>query len=59
MSYTSNGNGIGMAANRFLGGLSLWSNYTDSSFFDNDQILIEFLLTLIITMVILVLYLLV
>ena len=25
-----------MAANRLLGGLSLWSNYTDSTF-DNDQ----------------------
>ena len=36
MSYTSNGYGIGMAANRLLGGLSLWSNYTDSTF-DNDQ----------------------
>ena len=36
MSYTSNGNGIGMAANRIVGGLSIWSNYTDSDF-DNDQ----------------------
>ena len=36
MSYTSNGYGIGMAANRVLGGLSLWSNYTDSEF-ENDQ----------------------
>ncbi len=36
MSYTSNGNGIGMAANRLIGGLSIWTNYTDSSF-DNDQ----------------------
>ena len=32
MSYTSNSNGIGMAANRIFSGLSLWSNYTDSDF---------------------------
>ncbi len=36
MSYTSNGNGIGMAANRLVGGLSVWTNYTDSDF-ENDQ----------------------
>ena len=36
MTYTSNSNGIGMAANRVIGGLSIWSNYTDSDF-DNDQ----------------------
>jgi hypothetical protein len=36
MSYTSNPYGIGMAANKVLGGLSLWTNYTDSEF-DNDQ----------------------
>ena len=36
MSYTSNSNGIGMAANRIVGGLSLWTNYTDSEF-ENDQ----------------------
>ncbi len=36
MSYSSNGNGIGMAANRLIGGLSIWTNYTDSEF-DNDQ----------------------
>jgi hypothetical protein len=40
MSYTSNGNGIGMAANRIIGGLSIWSNYTDSDF-DNDQTFIR------------------
>ena len=36
MSYTSNSNGIGMAANGIFGGISLWSNYTSSDF-DNDQ----------------------
>ena len=36
MSYTSNSSGIGMAANRIFNGLSLWTNYTDSDF-DNDQ----------------------
>jgi hypothetical protein len=36
MSYSSNGNGIGMAANRLIGGLSIWSNYSSSDF-DNDQ----------------------
>ena len=40
MSYTSNSNGIGMAANRLIGGLSIWTNYTDSDF-DNDQNFIE------------------
>ena len=58
MSYSSNGNGIGMAANRLIGGLSLWSNYSSSDF-DNDQILIEFLLILIIIRVTRVPYLLV
>ena len=36
MSYSSNGNGIGMAANKVFGGLSIWTNYTSSDF-DNDQ----------------------
>jgi hypothetical protein len=36
MSYTSNGNGIGMAANHLIGGLSIWTNFSSSSF-DNDQ----------------------
>jgi hypothetical protein len=36
MSYTSNSNGVGMAANRLIGGLSVWTNYTSSDF-DNDQ----------------------
>jgi hypothetical protein len=36
MSYSSNGNGIGMAANKVIGGLSIWSNYTSTDF-DNDQ----------------------
>ncbi|MEC6996940.1 MAG: autotransporter outer membrane beta-barrel domain-containing protein [Pseudomonadota bacterium] len=36
MSYSSNGNGIGMAANKVIGGLSIWTNYTSSDF-DNDQ----------------------
>ena len=36
MSYSSNSNGIGMAANRLVGGVSVWANYTDSDF-DNDQ----------------------
>lgn len=36
MSYSSNGNGIGMAANNVLGGISLWTNYTSTDF-DNDQ----------------------
>ena len=29
-------NGIGMAANRIVGGLSVWTNYTSSDF-ENDQ----------------------
>jgi hypothetical protein len=37
MSYSSNGNGIGMAANHLVGGLSLWSNFTSSNF-ENDQV---------------------
>ena len=36
MSYSSNGNGIGMAANHVLGGLSLWTNFSNSNF-ENDQ----------------------
>jgi hypothetical protein len=36
MSYTSDGNGIGMAANNLTSGLSLWTNYTSTDF-DNDQ----------------------
>ena len=36
MSYSSNGNGIGMAANHLVGGLSLWSNFSSSNF-ENDQ----------------------
>jgi len=36
MSYTANEYGVGMAANRIFGGLSIWTNYTDSDF-DNDQ----------------------
>ena len=36
MSYSSNGNGIGMAANHLVGGLSLWTNVTSSNF-ENDQ----------------------
>ena len=36
MSYSSNGNGIGMAANHIVGGLSLWTNVTSSNF-ENDQ----------------------
>ncbi len=36
MSYSSNPYGIGMAANKLFGGLSIWTNYTDSDF-DNDQ----------------------
>jgi len=36
MSYTSDGTGVGMAANRIFSGLSLWTHATDSDF-DNDQ----------------------
>lgn len=36
MSYSSNGSGIGMAANHLIGGLSVWTNVTSSNF-DNDQ----------------------
>ncbi len=36
MSYTSNGSGIGMAANHIVGGLSAWIGYSSSSF-ENDQ----------------------
>jgi hypothetical protein len=37
MSYSSNGNGVGMAANHLVGGLSLWTNFASSSF-ENDQV---------------------
>jgi len=36
MSYSSNGSGIGMAANHIVGGLSVWTSYSSSSF-ENDQ----------------------
>ena len=36
MSYSSNGNGVGMAANHLVGGLSVWTNYASSNF-ENDQ----------------------
>ena len=36
MSYSANGNGIGMAANHIVGGLSLWTNVTSTNF-ENDQ----------------------
>jgi len=36
MSYTSNGNGVGMAANHLVGGLSIWTNFASSDF-NNDQ----------------------
>jgi hypothetical protein len=36
MSYTTNGNGIGMAANHIIGGMNVWTNFSSSSF-DNDQ----------------------
>ena len=36
MSYSSNGNGIGMAANHLVGGMSVWTNYASSNF-ENDQ----------------------
>ncbi|MDA9558452.1 autotransporter outer membrane beta-barrel domain-containing protein [Alphaproteobacteria bacterium] len=36
MSYSSNGNGIGMAANHLVGGLSMWTNFSSSNF-ENDQ----------------------
>jgi hypothetical protein len=36
MSYSSDGNGIGMAANHIVGGLSLWTNFANSNF-ENDQ----------------------
>ena len=36
MSYSNNGNGIGMAANHLVGGLSIWSNFSNSNF-ENDQ----------------------
>ena len=35
-SFTSSGNGIGMAANHIIGGLSLWTQFSSSSF-ENDQ----------------------
>ena len=36
MSYSSNGSGIGMAANHIVGGMSIWTNFSSSSF-ENDQ----------------------
>jgi hypothetical protein len=36
MSYSADGNGVGMAANGLIGGLSLWTNYSSTDF-DNDQ----------------------
>ena len=36
MSYSTNGNGIGMAANHLVGGLSVWTNFSNSNF-ENDQ----------------------
>ena len=36
MSYTSNGSGIGMAANHIVGGISIWTSFSSSSF-ENDQ----------------------
>jgi hypothetical protein len=36
MSYTSNGSGIGMAANHLVGGMSIWTNFSSSNF-ENDQ----------------------
>ena len=36
MSYSSNGNGIGMAANHIVGGMSIWTNFSSSNF-ENDQ----------------------
>jgi len=36
MSYSSNGSGIGMAANHIVGGLSVWTSFSSSSF-ENDQ----------------------
>ncbi len=36
MSYSSNGSGIGMAANHIIGGLSIWTSFSSSSF-ENDQ----------------------
>ena len=36
MSYSANGNGIGMAANHIVGGMSIWTNFSSSNF-ENDQ----------------------
>ena len=36
MSYSANGNGIGMAANHIVGGLSVWTSFSSSNF-ENDQ----------------------
>lgn len=36
MSYSANGSGIGMAANHIVGGLSVWTSFSSSSF-ENDQ----------------------
>ena len=37
MSYSNDGNGIGMAANHIIGGLSVWTSFSSSNF-DNDQL---------------------
>jgi hypothetical protein len=36
MSYKADGTGVGMAANHIVGGLSIWTNFSSSSF-ENDQ----------------------
>ena len=36
MSYSNDYQGLGMAANRLAGGLSIWTNYTNSSL-ENTQ----------------------
>jgi hypothetical protein len=36
MSYSNDRQGLGMAANRLAGGLSIWTNYADSNF-ENTQ----------------------
>ena len=46
MSYSSNGNGIGMAANHIVGGLSVWTNFSSSNF-ENDQTFTNVSLTVI------------
>ena len=41
MSYSSSGDGIGMAANHIIGGMSIWTSFTSSSF-ENDQTFTQF-----------------